>query len=53
MEYSPMWSSGGDNDAFITNISTFINQGVDAFILDPDANSYMRIKEIIDEAGCH
>ena len=52
LDYSPMWSSGGDNDAYITNITTFINQGVDGFILDPDANSYMRIKEIIDEAGC-
>jgi hypothetical protein len=52
MNYSPMWSSGGDNDAYITNVTTFINQGVNAFILDPDANSYMRIKEIIDEAGC-
>lgn len=51
MDYSPMWSSGGDNDAYLTNITTFINQGVDGFILDPDANSYMRIKEICDEAG--
>lgn len=51
MEYSPMWSSGGDNDAFLTNLQTFINQGVDGFIFDPDTNTYMRIKEICDEAG--
>jgi ABC-type sugar transport system substrate-binding protein len=50
-DYSPMWSSGGDNDAFITNLQTFISQGVDGFIFDPDANSYMRIKEICEEAG--
>jgi len=51
MDYSPMWSSGGDNDAFLTNLQTFINQGVDGFIFDPDVNSYMRIKEICDEGG--
>lgn len=51
MEYSPMWSSGGDNDAFLTNLQTFINQGVDGFIFDPDVNTYMRIQEICDEAG--
>ncbi len=51
MEYSPMWSSGGDNDAFLTNLQTFIDQGVDGFIFDPDANTYMRIQEICTEAG--
>ncbi|NLT15877.1 MAG: substrate-binding domain-containing protein [Clostridiales bacterium] len=50
-DYSPMWSSGNDNDAFLTNLQTFINQGVDGFIFDPDVNSYMRIQEICDEAG--
>jgi ABC-type sugar transport system substrate-binding protein/predicted small lipoprotein YifL len=51
MEYSPMWSSGGDNDAFLNNLQTFIDQGVDGFIFDPDANTYMRIKEICEEAN--
>jgi ABC-type sugar transport system substrate-binding protein len=49
MSYSPMWSSGGDADAFLNNLQTFIKQGINAFIFDPDVNSYMRIQEICKE----
>jgi ABC-type sugar transport system substrate-binding protein len=51
MEYSPLWSSGGDNDAFLNNLQTFIDQGVNGFIFDPDVNTYMRIKQICEEGG--
>ena len=50
MDYSPMWSSGGDNDAFLNNLQTFIKQGINAFVFDPDANAYPRIMEITKES---
>ncbi len=51
IEYSPLWASGGDNDAYLNNLTTFINQGVDGFLLDPDPATFPRIAEICDEAG--
>jgi ABC-type sugar transport system substrate-binding protein len=50
LEYNDMWSAT-DIDVFINGLQTFIDQGVDAFLLDPDPNLYKRIDEICDEAG--
>lgn len=51
IEYGALWASGGDNDAFLNNLTTFINQGVDGFLLDPEETVLPRIVEITEEAG--
>ena len=49
MEYAGMWSSNGDSDTFINNITTFVKQGMDALVLDPDQSILGRVSEIMNE----
>jgi ABC-type sugar transport system substrate-binding protein len=51
IDYSPLWASGGDNDAFLNNMQTFIKQGVNGFLLDPDPATFPRITEIAKEGN--
>lgn len=36
VEYMGFFSSAGDSDLFLTTLQNYIDQGVDAFVLDPD-----------------
>ena len=51
MTYEPMWAANSDNDLFLNQLQTFIDQGVDGFLMDPDPNIFNRIDEICAEAG--
>ncbi|SHH62943.1 ABC-type sugar transport system, substrate-binding protein, contains N-terminal xre family HTH domain [Sporobacter termitidis DSM 10068] len=51
IDYSPLWAAGGDSDAFLNNLQTFIKQGVNGFLLDPDPAIFDRVAEIVTEAN--
>ena len=52
INYTGMWaSSQGNNDEYLSGIQTFVDQGYDGLILDPDVTLYQRIREILLESG--
>lgn len=40
LEYLGFYSTNGDADMFMTTLQNYLDQGVELFILDPDAESY-------------
>ncbi len=45
------YTSNNDSDLFMTTLVTYIEQGVDGFILDPDTYIFQRAIEVMEEAG--
>jgi ABC-type sugar transport system substrate-binding protein len=43
--------SNSDNDLFLVTIDTYVNQGMDGFLMDPDVTIYPRIDEVANEYG--
>lgn len=39
-------SSNGDSDLFMTNLQTYLDQGVEVFLLDPDSTIFPSIDEV-------
>ena len=52
MTYNDMWV-GTEGDVIINTLETFINQGVDGFLMDIDPALFNRIDEICDEKGVY
>lgn len=46
MEWQGFVSSNGDSDLFLTNLQTYLDQGVDIFLLDPDNTIFPAVEEI-------
>lgn len=42
-------SSEGDNDMYMTTLQTYLDQGVQGFILDPDSTIFTTVVELMDD----
>ncbi|MCQ2452835.1 MAG: hypothetical protein MJ075_06860 [Oscillospiraceae bacterium] len=54
MQWDGFVSAGADSDQFLTNLQTYLDQGTQLFIMDPDMTIYPAIQGIIEpyvEAG--
>jgi ABC-type sugar transport system substrate-binding protein len=45
IQYDGMWATNGDNDMFLNQLQTCIDQGYDGIIIDPDTTIYPAILE--------
>lgn len=53
VKYTGLWSpSSNSADEYLSGIQTFIDQGYDGLIFDPDIALYPRIVEIMSDSGC-
>jgi ABC-type sugar transport system substrate-binding protein len=43
------WAGSGDTDAMVNQMYTLGNEGVDAFLIDPDSQTFARVTEVCDE----
>ena len=48
-EWASFLSSGGDSDLFLTNLQNLIDQGVEGFILDPDASIWPAVVSLLEQ----
>ena len=49
MEWAGFISANGDSDMFLTNLQTAIDQGVKAFILDPDSTIFPAVVNLLNQ----
>lgn len=48
-EWAGFLSAGGDSDLFLTNLQNLIDQGVEGFILDPDASIWPAVVSLLEQ----
>ena len=48
-EFAGFLASSGDSDMFMTNLQNMIDQGVQGFILDPDATIFPAVKALVEQ----
>lgn len=49
LEWAGFVSSNGDSDMYLTNLQTYIDQGVKGFILDPDSTIFPSVLSILEQ----
>ena len=49
MEWAGFMSADGDSDMFLTDLQTMIDQGVTAFILDPDGTTFPAVINVLEQ----
>ncbi|MCQ2405911.1 MAG: hypothetical protein MJ067_01665 [Oscillospiraceae bacterium] len=49
LEWAGFVSSNGDNEAYMNNLQTYIDKGVELFVLDPDSTIFPAVGELMEE----